>query len=139
MKVIVRVKTDGDVGAIRNGDGWSFTFHNAIDVSDGYHTFSELYDHRRVLTAALFNVLARELNYIPSRSLLPFKSKLHSDGSMFDGYFIVGLRDQYKNITYLSYHYNLEYWDQFEIEELKSAPEYDGHTSQDVIERLLRL
>lgn len=108
-----------------------------IEVSDGYHTMDELYDHRRALTAALFRCL-HELNHIyPHGINQVFKSRAHYDGSMFDGYFIVGIIKNGK--TYISYHYAIEYWDEFKIPELAYAPEYDGHTSQDVIERLLEL
>ena len=106
----------------------TYTVTGDCEVSDGYHTMSELYDHRRALSAALFNL----------RGFHSWKSKLHNDGTMFEGYFVVGTytNDHKKLITY---HYALEYWDQFKVMELTTAPPYDGHTSQDVIERLLEL
>ena len=99
------------------------------EISDGYHTFNELYEHRRVLFKAL-GAMA---------SLLLFDfwvSKLHSDGTMFDGYFITGIRLPYGMVTY---HYPIKYYTDFVVAgafELDKAPEHDGHTSQDVIERL---
>lgn len=59
-------------------------------VSDGYHSFKELYDHRIKLFVALCNVLENwdtEIGH-PSQC---WKSKLHSDGTMFDGWFIAGI------------------------------------------------
>lgn len=105
-----------------------------LEVSDGYHTMSELYDHRRALTAALLNIISNEC---PGGVDPTFKSKLHADGTMFEGYFICGFN--YFNGDMISYHYALEYWDDFRIPEYVNAPEYDGHTSADVIERLLKL
>jgi len=104
------------------------------DCSDSYHTMSELYDHRRALTAALLNIISNEC---PGGVDPTFKSKLHSDGTMFEGYFICGYN--YFNGEMISYHYALEYWNDFRIPEYTIAPEYDGHTSDDVIKRLSKL
>lgn len=93
------------------------------DISDGYHTFEELYYHRMVLTASLFN-LNKEVCW---------KSKQHDDGTMFDGDFIVGIETPEGQATY---HYKLEYWDSFNIKELDKAPKYDGHTPADAIDRI---
>lgn len=97
------------------------------NVSDGYHTFRELYDHRRALTVAL----ARS---IPG---LSWRSKQHHPDSdaMFDGYFIVGLSLPSGQVTY---HYKLEHWDDFNgVRVLDHAPPYDGHTPAMTIERLM--
>ena len=96
------------------------------DISDGYHTFNELYDHRAALTAALFKSLPNDTVY---------KSKKHHDGTMYDGMFIVGAN--LPGIGEISYHYDLDpWWDVFNIREVENAPEWDGHTPNDVIERL---
>lgn len=103
------------------------TRHVDGDTSDGYHTFNELYDHR----AKLFSVIVK--NY-PS---LCWKSKLHSDGSMFDDMFIVGIDTPSGQATY---HYNINpYWDMFECKEVERAPEWDGHTSAEAIDRITSL
>lgn len=106
---------------------------NGTDCTDGYHTMSELYDHRRALTAALVNTV---VSLFGADFDATGKSHLHEDGTMFDGYFIVWIQT---SMGLVSYHYGLEYWDQFKCKEFPNAPEYDGHTSQDVIERLLSL
>jgi hypothetical protein len=93
-------------------------------VSDGYHTFDELYDHRCLLFC-----VATALNEGNSQ----WKSRKHHDGSSFDGWFIAGLLTHYGPI---SYHIPDKYWDLCKAEERDTAPEWDGHTSQDVIERL---
>lgn len=105
-------------------------FHN-IDLtvdggtSDGYHTFDELYYHRM----ALFSVICNKFH------AQAWKSWLHHDGTMYDDYFIVGINTpegQY------SYHYHKDYWDMFDVAELKRAPEWDGHEPKDIT-RLLSL
>lgn len=96
---------------------------NCGAVSDGDHTFSELYHHRAILTAALFNAYPE----------MCWKSKQHHDGSMYDGYFIVGMDTPHGQATY---HYALSYWWMFHVKELDHAPEYDGHTPEQAIERI---
>ena len=97
------------------------------DLSDGYHTFNELYHHR----AVLFSVIC---NLFPEKA---WKSKLHDTGDMYDGMFIVGIETPQGQATY---HYDINpYWDFFKVKELENAPKWDGHTPQDAIERLLTL
>ena len=97
------------------------------ETSDGYHTFNELYHHR----ALLFSVIVR--NY-PE---LCWKSKRHHTGDMYDGMFIVGINTPDGQA---SYHYDIEpYWDMFDCEELEFAPEWDGHTPDQAIERIGKL
>jgi hypothetical protein len=97
------------------------------DLSDGYHTFNELYHHR----AILFSVICNE------HPDISWKSKLHHDGTMFDGMFIVGINTPEGQATY---HYDINpYWDMFRVRELEKAPEWDGHTSEQAIERIAGL
>lgn len=95
------------------------------NISDGYHTFNELYHHRMVLFSIICN----------QNKDKAFKSKLHADGSMFDDYFIVGLNTPDGQYTY---HYHIDNWDMFKVKELDKAPEWDGHQPSD-IKRLLSL
>jgi hypothetical protein len=93
-------------------------------LSDGYHTFQDLYDHRIELWITICH-LNRDRAW---------KSKLHSDGTMFNDSFILGLnRRKGKQITY---HLNLKDWDRVDVPELKNAPVWDGHTPEDVVNRL---
>lgn len=97
------------------------------DTSDGYHTFNELYHHR----AVLFSVIVRD------HPDLAWKSKAHHDGTMYDDMFIVGIETPQGQATY---HYDIDpYWDMFECKELKRAPVWDGHTSDDAIMRIATL
>lgn len=97
------------------------------DLSDGYHTFNELYHHR----AILFSVIC---NMFPG---LAWKSKLHDTGDMFEGMFIVGIETPEGQATY---HYNIDsYWDMFKVRELDKAPAWDGHTPEEAISRIATL
>ena len=96
------------------------------DISDGYHTFGDLYHHRAILFSVVCNLLKDKA----------WKSKLHSDGKMFDNtMFIVGIETPE---GHYSYHYKMEYWDMFDVKELDYAPEWDGHKPEDIT-RLLSL
>ena len=95
------------------------------DTSDGYHTFDELYHHRAVLFAVIVN----------SNLDISWKSKFHSDGTMFDNFFIAGIKTPEGDY---SYHFDLSEWDLFQCNELAVAPEWDGHMPDDV-GRLLSL
>lgn len=88
-----------------------------------YYTFDELYQHR----AKLFSVICN------TNKKIAWKSKLHDDETMLDGYFIVGIETEKGQATY---HYGLCYWDLFEVMELEKAPKYDDHTSKEAIERI---
>lgn len=98
------------------------------DVSDGYHTFGELYDHRRALTAAL----------AAERADISWRSKAHhpDDSAIFEGgWFILGINLPTGAITY---HYKLDHWDDFaEVPELEHAPKWDGASPADTVTRLL--
>lgn len=96
------------------------------ECSDGYHTFNELYYHRM----CLFSIIVKQ------NKNLAWKSKLHSDGTMFDNYFIVGIDTPNGQATY---HYHIDHWDMFDCVELPNAPEWDGHTADDALKRLLSL
>lgn len=100
-------------------------------ISDGYHTFDELYDHRIILFITLCKCLSVEHDKV-------WRSKLHSDGSEFKGWFILGIgKEKGKQITY---HIPTERWEETDFAEtLEKAPEWDGHTSADVLERLKKL
>lgn len=101
------------------------------DLSDGHHTFSDLYAHR----AALFAALCR------SYPGLSWRSRQHHEGGdpMFPGFFIAGVRIPSDGAGYdqISYHHPLDVWDWFDgVTELDHAPEWDGHTPAQVIDRL---
>lgn len=99
------------------------------EISDGYHTFNELYHQRAVLFATIVNLNKDKA----------WKSFKHFDGKYcFDSngdWFIVGIDTPEGSYTY---HYSKEYWDMFNCKELECGKEWDGHTEKDVT-RLLSL
>lgn len=101
------------------------------NTSDGYHTFKELYEFRKIYNALLFNEWAKTNN------IEVYKSKKHSDGEICfgGGWFIVVAILPTGQITN---HYELKDWDLFKIEEYdKVKDKYDGHTPQDTVVRIL--
>lgn len=113
---------------------------NAIDVakkyndsvgslSDGYHTFNELYHHRAMLFAALCLTTFKNCAW---------KSLLHNDPKepMYNGMFIVGIDTPFGQA---SYHYDIDpYWAIFKVKELDRAPKFDGHTPDEVIDCIFK-
>ena len=95
-------------------------------ISDGYHTFADLYEQRLILSAAL-----------AKNNPHAWKSKRHEDGSVpfGGGWFIMGFDTDEGCYTY---HYELKDWDLFQCEELDKGKPWDGHTSKDV-RRLLSI
>lgn len=109
-------------------------------VSDWYHTFGELYEHRCVLFMAFVNT-AKQLSYekhywraMPKIDYTFKKSKLHHDWTSFDWWFIVQWYIYWEQI---SYHLPMKYRDDIDCYEAVIADERDWHTSQDVLDRLL--
>lgn len=103
------------------------------ETSDGYHTFNELYEFRKVYNAALFNEWAAQGKYDVHKSLR------HNDGELcFDGgwFIVVAILPSGQ----ISNHYDYKDWDLFKVPETDKAMfEFDGHTSQDVLDRLKNL
>ena len=95
-------------------------------MSDGYHTFADLYEQRLILSAAL-----------AKNNPHAWKSKRHEDGSVpfGGGWFIMGFDTDEGCYTY---HYELKDWDLFQCKELGKGKTWDGHTSKDV-RRLLSI
>lgn len=96
------------------------------EVSDGYHTFNELYYYRMLYNAAFFNLLPKSWVH---------KSKRHHTGEecFGGGWFIVMANLPTGQI---SNHYELKDWDLFQVPEKEFADEWDGHTPQEAAERL---
>ncbi len=111
-----------------------------LQISDGYHTFDELYDHR----ITLYIAFCRALFVLGIESDHPreiWRSRKHSDGELCFGtgtQYVLGIgKEKGKQLTY---HVPIERWDESSFAEtLEIAPEWDGHTSEDVINRLKSL
>ena len=103
--------------------------YNTKKISDTRHTFEMLYYQRMILFALVCQAYPD----------LAFKSKKHFDevnDPMFNGDFVAGIKTP-KGIT--TFHFKLEYWNLFQVKELDNAPEYDGYTVEEALERLASL
>lgn len=92
-------------------------------VSDGSHTFNELYYHRMILFSIICNIYKEKA----------WKSWRHDDDTMYNDYFIVGITTPEGDY---SYHYHKDYWNMFNVKELDKAPKFDGHKAKDIVSLL---
>ena len=97
------------------------------DLSDGFHTFRQLYYQRMMLFATI----------VKQNKDKAWKSLRHEDGELCfgGGWFIVGIDTPEGSYTY---HYEDYYYSLFDCEELERGKHWDGHTEKDVT-RLLSL
>lgn len=97
------------------------------DLSDGFHTFRQLYYQRMMLFATI----------VKQNRDKAWKSLRHEDGELCfgGGWFIVGIDTPEGSYTY---HYEDNYYSLFDCEELEHGKHWDGHTEKDVT-RLLSL
>lgn len=107
--------------------------HDTGQISDGYHTFDELYRYRMLYHAWAVKAWLHA-------GCPVVKSKRHHDGEpcFGGGWFIVSAQLPSGQV---SNHYEDKYWDLFECLEADRAPEWDGHTpnaAADRIEQALR-
>lgn len=99
---------------------------NVGEVSDGYHSFDELYIHRNLLFIALMR----------SNLGISWRANNHEDGTMFPDWFIAGMDLPTGSI---SYHLPLWMWEMLDgagILTANKGPKWDGHTPNDVLKRL---
>jgi hypothetical protein len=109
------------------------------NITDKWHTFGDLYNHRMAFTIALCNAIDLLNVGKENPDVYCYKSKRHHNNEkdpMFEGSFIVVIESPGGQI---SYHYDLEEWDKFKIEERYEPNPYDGHTPDDTIVRLINL
>ena len=124
-----------------NGKGDMHIFRGPPDmtVSDGYNTMDELYDHRIRLWITLCRAISE---YNCDYCLEEFGEKVNHNvwKSLLrsDGWFILGHGKAAGH--QMTYHIPEKYWDECDFAEtLERAPEYDGHTSEDVLDRITNL
>lgn len=107
-----------------------------VDYSDGYHTFTELYQHRIALFVALCKRMDNDDHYFV------WRSRLHSDGSGFEGWFLLCL-ECIETGEQVSYHLPNDDWSNCAFVPSRNtfgkAPSFDGHTSTDVLTRIRKL
>jgi hypothetical protein len=104
---------------------------DGVDVSDGYHTFAELYEHRFELYLALARMIAAA-----GPTPIVFRATKHHDGGGYDGWFMLGIGSTPGQ--QITYHLPGRLWDRAEFAEtFERAPvPFDGHSSTDVLARL---
>jgi hypothetical protein len=101
---------------------------NTGSISDGYHTFDELYEYRMLYNAHAAEGWAQQGKAV--------KSWRHSDGEeCFGGGWFVVVVDLYPH-GQVSNHYPAADWGLFHVPEVDRAPEWDGHTPQEAARRL---
>lgn len=96
------------------------------EVSDGYHTFNELYEHRHALMLAL-------MSQLPDKSW--FSSK-HDDGTEMKGWFIAGIVLPSGTITYHMPNRLLQSAACTGAKKMAKGLKWDGHPPDHVISRL---
>lgn len=101
-------------------------------VSDGYHTFADLYQHRYALMLALMRTVSNN----PRQGA--WVSKLHYDGTMFDDSFIAGVDTPSGPVIY---HMPLRLWEAAIMackgNELPRGPRWDGAGPEETVKRLM--
>lgn len=120
-----------ELSQLEEGQGKVLSKANTIgEISDGYHTFDELYDYRMIYNALLINSYASQCLYNCHKSKRHFTKEECFGG----GWFIVTMNLPSGQV---SNHYEMKYWDYFHCEEREFADEWDGHTPQEAYKRMI--
>ncbi len=96
------------------------------DISDGYHTFDELYQHRHLLF----------INVALAHRDTAFKTWKNDKGEEWKGWFILGINTKFGQITY---HVPEQYWSFVDVKEVECNADYDNHQQEEVLDRLYAL
>lgn len=111
-----------------------------MQVSDGFHTMDELYEHRIELFIALARICRRQelrIGEIPDQPFV-WRSRAHDDGEGYMGWYLMGIRNF--SGQQMTYHLPDRTWKDTEFARtLERAPKFDGHKPSDVLERLKTL
>lgn len=122
---------------------------NENSISDGYHTFDELYEFRKAYNACLFNEWAKHDGFdyqsndpTEHKMYSVHKSWRHHDGeecfpdSKHKWFIVCAMLPT----GLISNHYKESDWNLFQIPEVEKALfPFDGHTGEDVLNRLKSL
>ena len=143
LDVIKASKTAVDVVS-KDGVILSYVHRENGEVSDGYHSFNDLYKHRHALFISLLCNMA-------DNNKAAWFSKLHHDNTFYPGWIIAGcyvkvpIKDALGTIEsyvdqQIRYHLPESYIPHLKAcgcVELNNAVEWDGSNSNDTIDRLL--
>lgn len=111
-----------------------------IDVSklsDGWHDFENLYDHRNTLFIALCkSLIVNDPDYYEGKI---YKTRFDFENKYCgDGWFILGINAS--KGKQISYHLPYKFWETCkQFQSFDKVPAFDGHDSQDVLKRLLEI
>jgi hypothetical protein len=110
-------------------------------ISDGFHTFKELYDIRLAYNVALFNEWGNQPATMNEININYTKYTVHKSWKHFDGELCFGggwfIVVAILPTGQISNHYEAKDWNLFKIPEVEKALfEFDGHSTQDCINRL---
>ena len=98
------------------------------EVSDGYHTFNELYDHRCTLFVSLMKAYPK----------MSWYSEVHYDGSIWDGWLVCGMSLPTGDVTYHIPKTMLPLLKASSAKPLMKGKKWDGHTSDNVLDRIAK-
>ena len=141
MTLDKRLNPPSDFQATREGDTLERAqyYVNQVDfpergrVSDGYHSFDDLYNHRIHIYIALAKAQAAD----PSGPEV-WRSEKNAEGDKWEGWFLLGIGT--RPGEQITYHLPMKYWDLCTFAQAIESPLfYDKHTSEDVLKRLLSL
>ena len=95
------------------------------EISDGHHSFGELYEQRAVLFCTICNMYPD----------ISWKSRKHYDDNdpMYNGDFIAGI---YTPMGQAAFHLKDKYWDKLHVSTLDKAPKYDGYDADEALFRI---
>lgn len=106
---------------------------NENSISDGWHTFDELYEFRKLYNAALFNEWAKNGLYNVHKSVRHYDGEYCFNDSQW--FIVVAILPSGQ----ISNHYKRDDWNLFNIPAKDRALfPWDGHTAKDVAERLAK-
>lgn len=100
-----------------------------IEVSDGSHTFRDLYTHR-------YYLFCLAMTMYPEVSWRTLKHNSKDKDPMYEGYFLAGMDLPTGRVTY---HVEIPFWnllDNLGIQTLSEAPKHDGSSPEDCLERI---
>ncbi len=104
-------------------------------ISDGYHTFDELYEHRTYLFIALCKILSS--TYYRTKYPI-WRSQYDSEGNNIAGWFIMGIGNKDSGMQ-ITYHLRSSKWHEVDFAITHERAPWDGHTSKDVLGRLKQI
>jgi len=93
------------------------------EISDGFHTFRELYEQRHAIFAALC-IAHKEKAW---------RARYHAEGDKMDGWFVAGIDLPTGQV---SFHMPDKYWDNFKLCQTIPKSKWDGYTTNDVVDRI---